>query len=268
MLDKLLDALAPGWVGSVIGILGIAAAALTYLLGRQRSILAYRTKGARLLGHSEARLPSEVNVQYRGKDIPRLTRSMLVAWNFGEKTINGRDIVESDTLRIEMGQDSSILSATVLKRSRDVIGATCSFGSASPSTASIQFDYLDPGDGFVVEVLHTGERRHPKLVGTIKGIPQGPKNLGAVLSQTRTNTRGPFPKSRRTFAIVVIAIGVFFALAGTFIPFKSEEVGALKSTLLPYAMAAVGLLYAALGCTLLWMVRRRYPKSLQTEDLE
>ena len=62
MLDKLVNALAPGWVGSVIGILGIAAAAVTYLLGRQRSILAYRTKGARLLGHTEARLPSEITV--------------------------------------------------------------------------------------------------------------------------------------------------------------------------------------------------------------
>ena len=61
MLDKLLNVLAPGWVGSIIGLAGIAAAVIAYVRSRQRAILAYRTRGMSLLGNDEANLPKEVS---------------------------------------------------------------------------------------------------------------------------------------------------------------------------------------------------------------
>ena len=268
MLDKLLDALAPGWVGSVIGLLGIVAAAVTYFLGRQRSILAYRTKGLRLLGNTESGLPSDVTVQYRGMNIPRLTKSLIVIWNFGEKTINGSDVVETDPLRVEMGDDSALLSILITKTSRDVIGVTLIPSLKSPGRAEFSFKYLDPNDGFVIEVLHTGESRHAKVYGTVKGIPQGIKNLGALLSQSRASTNRIVPRSRRTLGTITVLVGSSFVLAGIFFPFTNSNLSSLKSTVVPYAMVVVGLLYAGLGCTLLWIMRRRYPRALQSEDLE
>ena len=175
--------------------------------------------------------------------------------------------MDADPLRIERGEESTILSTTILKKSREVIGVTCNFGSVSPWTASFTFEYLDPGDGCVIEILHTGERRHPKLFGTVKGIPQGLKNLGALLSQLRTSSKG-FPKSRQTIGFIAIAIGILMSLAGTFISFKAADAGALKNKILTYGVVIFGLLYAGLGCMVFWITRRRYPRSLQTEDLE
>src|SRR5438477_8505394 len=110
---QVLEALAPGWVGSLIGIVGIVAAITTYFLTRRRKLLAYRTRGMRLLGAVEAGLPNEVTVQYRGRNVPRLTRSFLIVWNAGEVTISGREVVGTDPLKIDLGDEAEILSASV-----------------------------------------------------------------------------------------------------------------------------------------------------------
>ena len=51
------------------------------------------------------------------------------------------------------------------------------------------FDYLDIGDGGVLEVLHTDEKRYPRVLGTIRGVPKGVLNWGIVPYQI------PFPVS-------------------------------------------------------------------------
>jgi hypothetical protein len=67
----------------VIGIIGIILAIIFYLRSRQRALLAFQQIGLKLLGHNSTQLPSEVSVQYRGKMIPRLTKTVLVLWNAG-----------------------------------------------------------------------------------------------------------------------------------------------------------------------------------------
>ena len=177
MLNEVLDALAPGWVGSLIGLVGIAAAGITYFLSRQRTIVSYRTRGVRLLGHAESKLPDGVSVQYQGKDIPRLTRSVVVLWNDGEKTISGTDVVQEDPIRVDVGADSSVVACSVLRSSRQVLNASCQRSATDAQIATISFSYLDPNDGLVVEILHTGMERYPTVKGTIRGIPQGPSRL-------------------------------------------------------------------------------------------
>lgn len=267
VLDRMLDALAPGWVGSLIGILGILAAIITYFLTRQRTILAYRTKGARLLGSVEPRLPSEVTVMFRGRSVPRLTRSLIVVWNDGEKTINGADVVASDPLVVDVGEGAEILSHTMVRTSRDAISLSCELAD-SPNRAVLSFSFLDSSDGGVVEVLHTGEQRHMKLYGTVRGMPSGPKNRGRVVP-SRTAMALPFPKSRRLFACVFIVVGVAIAVVGLVYPFADRPAATTPSSSgLRYALPLAGALYASLGGLMLWLVRRGYPKLLHVDELD
>jgi len=268
MLNEVLDALAPGWVGSLIGLIGIAAAGGTYVLSRQRSIISYRTRGVRLLGHAESKLPDEVNVQYRGKDIPRLTRSVVVLWNDGEKTISGSDIVQEDPIRVDVGVDSSIVACTLLRSTRPVLKASCQQSTQDAQTATISFSFLDSNDGLVVEILHTGKERYPTVKGTIRGIPQGPRNRGRVLSQKPPSTSIPFLRSRRTLALVFIILGFLVSAAGTLLPLFDLPTAIAKTTAPKYALIIAGALYAGLGCLLFWVLRRRYPRALHTEELE
>lgn len=266
LIEEILGVLAPGWVGSLIGLGGIVAAAIIYVLTRQRSILAYRTLGDRLLGHTEAKLPDEVTVQYRGRSIPRLTRSLIVLWNAGEKTIEGKDIVGADPLRVEVSADAEILAASVLKCSRDVTGIRVNTLGDQSNAATITFDFIDRGDGAVLEVLHSSERRHLSLLGTIRGIPNGPKDLGRMIS--RHIVVGSFPSKmplRLLCAITTIA-GIAIGLFGLLFPVSETTVPGLPE--LRVLLVLAGFLYVGFGLFLFWVLRRRYPRALQIDDLE
>ena len=266
--NGLLDILAPGWVGSLIGLAGIVAASITYLLTRQRAILAYRTLGERLLGHAEAKLPDDVTVQFRGRPIPRLTRSLVVVWNAGEKTIDGTGIVVTDPLRLEVSEDAEMLSANIIKCSRPVTQMTVSTSTEKPHTAALNFDFLDPGDGAVIELLHSGEKRYPTILGTVRGMPRGPQDMGRVISRRLMSRALPLRINPRVFALIVVVLGLGIALFGLVYPFTETRVSADIPVSRRILLLILGAPYAVLGLLLLWMLRRRYPKSLQTDDIE
>lgn len=158
---------------------GIVIAVLTYLWTRRRTSLAYVYLGEHLLGSASDALPPEIVVQYNGISIPRLTKSILILWNSGENTINGEDIVAKDPLRFHVGGDGRNLAAVILKSTR----AVNDFSILKPPDGDVSemeftFNFLDKNDGVVVEVLHTSADRKPSIKGTLKGLPQGFRNLG------------------------------------------------------------------------------------------
>ena len=266
VLAKLADALAPGWVGSTIGLVGILAAVVTYLFTRQRTVLAFSTHGIRLIGHKETKFPEGVTVQYGGENISSLTRSLVVLWNAGERTIAGSDIVSSDPLRVELGDGAAVLSATVAKSSRAAVAA--SLHVVSQDRVDISFEFLDAADGIVVDILHTGETRLPVITGTVRGLPAGPKNRGRVFTRRQPRNISSVVRSRRIFPGGLVLFGTTFTLWGLL--YKRSPVVDLEAgtAVIRSLLAGIGLMYLGLGLTLLWLFRRRHPSALQIEDLE
>jgi hypothetical protein len=163
-------------VGTLLGIAGLVVAFVTYVLTRQRRILAFQQKGQKLLGHETQGLPDTVGVTYRGRAIPRVTKTFVVLWNAGEKVISGSDIVSSDRLRLDVGEDAEILSCSVRAMTRPV--TAFDVAQKSSRVAEINFDFLDAEDGAVVEMLHTSPRKNVAVAGTVKGLPRGLSNRG------------------------------------------------------------------------------------------
>jgi hypothetical protein len=267
-IDKTLDLLAPGWVGSIIGLLGIVAAVVTYFLTRQRSLLAYRYAGERLLGLSTDGLPADITVQYRGQNIPRLTRTLVVFWNRGEKTILAEDVVPSDPLRLKLAGEGTVLAATVLRSSRDVCGVDVGLLAEESSAVSLSFAFLDKADGAVVEVLHTSEERSLRFSGTVRGLPAGLSNLGRIAGLSPRRRSMPFMRSPRRLGVVVTAVGALFALGALFAPAEYFSQSAAPGKTVRLAVVFAGSLYVFLGAFLLLLTRRRYPASLHVEELE
>lgn len=263
----MLDLLAPGWVGSLIGLAGLAAAVVTYFLTRQRSLLAYRYAGERLLGLSGDGLPPDITVQYRGQAIPRLTRTLVVFWNAGEKTIPGEDVVSSDPLRVKIEDDGSVLAVTVLKVSREACQFQVTSSPATPQHVDLAFAYLDAGDGAVIEILHTSESRVADFLGTVRGLPQGLRSFGRIAALGRMRRSFPLPGSPRGLGVAVTLVGAVAVGAAVFVPWEAVRT---SSTDVPvrWVVAAAGGLYFLLGVALVLLTRRRYPKGLHVEELE
>ncbi|WP_347170101.1 hypothetical protein AAHI06_02535 [Pseudomonas salmasensis] len=257
LLDK-------SWLGTLLGIAGIVFAALTYLWTRRRTSLAYVHLGEHLLGSASDALPSEIVVQYNGISIPRLTKSLLIFWNNGENTVNGEDIIVKDPLRFHVGADGRILSVLILKASR----AVNDFSVRPPPEGDIHemdftFNFLDANDGVVVEILHTSTDRKPSIKGTLKGLPQGFRNLGQFTRpKPQKNKSGKLSSLLWSMFPIVMAVGGF--LVAIYAPLPSF----LSSQDSGY------FLYAFLGTFVgMWLNerfwrRRKYPKSLHTEALE
>ncbi len=262
----LLELLAPGWVGSIIGLVGIGAAAVTYFLTRQRTLLAYRYTGERLLGLSADGLPSDITVQYRGENIPRLTRSLVVFWNAGEKTLLSDDIVQSDPLRLVI-QDGRVLSATVLKRSRDVNQVEAVIDPNVTTEVVLRFAFLDSSDGAVVEILHTSENRHADFVGTVRGLPKGIQDLGRIAGRRFIQRAFPLVISPRKLGWLGSGMGIVIALVGLLWPDTNLDEAANINLHRGLILAGVGAFYTLLGITLIILTRRRYPKELHVDEL-
>ncbi|WP_147431876.1 hypothetical protein [Motilibacter peucedani] len=103
-----------------------------------------------------------------GRPIERLSRTRAAVFNERGDTVRGGDIVELDRLRLELPDGDAPLNVRILTSSRDQIGFNAVVDPIKPSSVLLTFDFLDAGDGGIVEVLHQGTEA-PSLEGTVRG---------------------------------------------------------------------------------------------------
>ena len=182
-MQELIRFLNQGWIGTLVGTTGVAVALFLYWRSRISGIIAWQSRDVSMIGSSDAVFPSEVEVQYRETPVSRIISSTVWIWNAGKKTVRGVDIVAHDPLRLSF--DGEILDIRIKKVSREVLRITAAISEEVKSAVCFGFEFLDPGDGGVLEVLHTGSNKVPKCTGTIMGLPNGIQHWGASASSER-----------------------------------------------------------------------------------
>jgi len=257
---ELIEFLNQGWVGSLIGIIGIVIGYILYrasLIG-PRPVFQYRS--INLIEKEKQALPSDVEIFFRGKKVSRLTKTYIIFWNSGKSTLYGKDIVDDDPLRFSFGKDAEILMARILKITKKMNKFEARINPKSPNEVIINFDYLDPNDGAVIEILHTSIQRTPECKGTIRGVPKGILNWGRFPYDVFLRR----PMLRKAFSVLFFLL-FFFGIGIFFVGILDHE----------SELVILGLLYLISLCLLylipaspLCIYRRRYPKSLSIEDVE
>ena len=183
--------------------------------------------------------------------MPRVAKTQVVFWNAGRATIRGEDIVKSDPLRLLFGKEAQILRVRIPRVTRKTLDFRAENTFDPGNEVQFSFDYIDSGDGAVIEVIHTSEERHPQVLGTIRGIPKGIRNLGRI----PTRPQAPWfiemivlgaPYSWAMFGLAVVAFGF---LRGVW----------------PAVPAGVFLIITGLFGA--WTDLRRFPRALAIRDL-
>lgn len=119
---------------------------------------------------------------YDNVEIENLTVSKLAIWNSGNETINSADIVTAKPLRISCTEDMRILSSKIITENEESnLFHICYIDEKN---VNIVFDYIDPKNGVVVQLLHTGYAKDINVEGKIKS--------GKLLARSYTPS---FPKS-------------------------------------------------------------------------
>jgi hypothetical protein len=263
-MSYITDVLNAGWVGSVLGLCGIALAIVFYLRSKVRPRISYQTNNVRLIGGAGA-LPSEIEVRYRGKKIMHLARTTCVFWNSGNTTIDAASIVEEDPFRIRV-VDGEILSVDVIAVSRSVIAITSEIPDMRPEFALIGFKFLDPGDGAVVALLHTSQEEWSFIEGTIKGLPEGYSYRGTLIPTALEPKQINFIQrvSTSTAASVLMAgAALYMTGMGLFFSFPTGILAGLSPGVLRVTCIVCALLYLEMLRRALRDRRRRLPIALR-----
>lgn len=269
VVEFLKELLNPGWVSTTVSVVGLVVALLLYRASRIGGRLVYQKRGLRLIGPDQRVLPDGIEIRYKGQIVDRLTKTYLVFWNSGKVLLRGADIVEEDPLRCDFTSEARVLEVRLVSTSRTVNKFRATPDPTVASRVLISFDYLDPGDGATLEILHTDSSRYPKVDGTIKGVPSGTLDWGRILPAKRIDI--PFPLNRRrNLVLVPFLLGLIIAISGllpslSFLHdlFRSTPAGEVR-----WPIVLAGLLYALLPLPFLWLTRRRFPRTLHSQELE
>ncbi|AZV43091.1 hypothetical protein [Peribacillus asahii] len=182
-MDRLLEILNPGWVGATIGIFGVIftvlISILLYKLSKIKSQLVYQDHSIQLIG-TDSRISDELEITYKGKKIPRVIMTNIAIWNSGNQTIHGFNIVEDDVLRLELDKEEEFISIDFLKETRRINKFNAYIDPGQRNKIILNFDYLDPNDGVLLQILHTDQVWDSKIKGSIKGMPKGVLSKGLL----------------------------------------------------------------------------------------
>jgi hypothetical protein len=181
----------PSYGDLVLFLLGIL---ISYYLGRRQGSrmrtapeLRYRRQTS-LVVSSQSEV-ADLEIKFRGSVIPRLVRTRFAMWLDGD-TVLGSSIQRDDPLRI-FAESGEIVDVRVIGTSRSQNGVTAH--RESEDVAQIHFEFLDSGDGAVIDVLHTNNSS-PTITGTVPGLrlkDLGASDLTTAALARRGATRNP-----------------------------------------------------------------------------
>lgn len=232
MFDSILSYLNLSWVSVVITlitfIIAIALAVFLYFKAKQKKGLSYYISNNLLIDRSNTENPDQIEIFFLGTKVDKLYKTLIYIWNSGNQIIKKNELNTKDPFRLEIENNKEILSIKIIKSTRDVIDFN-TYSENSVNFHKVNFDYLDPNDGAVIEVLHNGSIDDLKLKGTVMGISK--------IKNTESNKENFFIKAvneslifnsilisnaPRAFGILVFLIGCSMAFFASYLYLNPE----------------------------------------------
>lgn len=234
-------------ISLVVAVVSIALAVVFYRMGKPIRRLSVATRTFRIVSNRVARLTG-IAVTYRDSPVSAISFTRLAIWNAGTEPVRSHDVPEREPLRLATRQGVTILAIDVGEKTREAnqVGLVAT-DSAFPDT--LKFDFLEPGDGVVLNIVHDGSGRDDVfLTGSIVG---GSVRHTTALHETydeRTGQPKPVVGGRqgRGAAMTLLLIGI----AVSIMAFGRGELA---------TGAAVALVLIPTGLGLYVYTRRTFP---------
>lgn len=268
----MLDFFKEGWLGNLFGVSGIIIAIYLYFRPLRVPKPRVAIKAQHVLSWKGGELPSEIAIMFRGDPVPRLGRSIVRFWNGGSGDLDFSSMRSSEPLKIELAGDGKILDIAVLTVTRAGTKCTVRFDREEPTVAYIEFDFLAPGDGMVIGLLHTDGSPVPVIKGEFRDsrlrLVEGSVSdfsLDSIMNRSKLFK----PKM---VAVALLIVGGIFLCGAMLQQDIFNDVSArlgfpifenpVKAWPARVAMGVVGMSYSGLALMFFWSKRRKYPKAL------
>jgi hypothetical protein len=243
----------------------LVVAYIFYKKGLQRKQLSYSVRIRSLVYRSPSYpvgLKDGLKISFDGKDVHRLTRVTLYVWNSGNQPIIQADLNTKIPLVFETPEKGfDVLQTSITDQTRAA-------NNARVEDRRMVFDYLNPRDGFVVDIFGDENDENARLTKGDIGIK------GDIVGITREPQESDYEFSAsRAPGYVFLAVGAFLAIAvisnfvdlnlfGLKIPPRAEYI---LSTVAAIIMGLMATLFLFGGCILIF-AQERLPTKLLGSD--
>ena len=157
------------WISLFTGVIGIFLSIVLYLKSKPLKLLAYANRMFMVITDRSMRIGG-LEVTVHGRTTPVVTVNRIAIWNAGNRTIFSEDLSKSDPIIIGPLHNAEVFEIAILEQTKISNQANFIDITNNPNSHEIKFDYLDPGDGILINVVHNGDALEEfKISGSIKG---------------------------------------------------------------------------------------------------
>ena len=151
----------------IIGILvSILIGYYFYNKGKQKRYLSYVKNSSTLINKLDDDFYNGINITFCNQKIDKLTSTVFRVWNSGNAAILKQDIAQLDPLKIHC--NSKILTSRIVKKSEDSF-QIATLHDAEKKSIVLDLDFLEKDNGFICEIIHTGQSSDLSFSGKIIG---------------------------------------------------------------------------------------------------
>lgn len=170
---KLLDFIT-GKIGQIlslsVGLLGLLYAVISNHRNKKRKIIQTRINSTNIITENANQIPN-IKILYKDTPVVTLTVSKVCVWNAGNDVIRKSDVSDTSPLAISVRKDFELFECRLLS----VSDKDCNISLHQVNKKIVvEFAYLEPKQGFIIQIIHTGENSESLH---ISGIIINGKNL-------------------------------------------------------------------------------------------
>lgn len=165
MLEKLMNDPFAWFILSALSVFSVAFGIWTWFAGKQRKEISVQCKSDILIKAGKNQI-KKLDVLYDGNPIADLTSSKFYIWNSGNQVLQKNDIVTARPIAI-CSEKAKLLDVQILRMSDPT--SAFRINTVSDREINVDFEYMEGGDGVLIQILHTGDFLDLKFDCKIKG---------------------------------------------------------------------------------------------------
>ena len=262
-MNQIVELLCGNWLGTIVAIGGIGLAIFFHWRSKTIGRLAIVSHDVALIDGDSEGFPSEVVIQYRNEEVQRVSSSTIWIWNDGNGTVRRNDIAESDPLSLKFS--GNILNQKIRNITPQSLQAVADTPQSKKGIVQYDFEFLNPNDGFALEVVHTGDSGPPECLGTIMNPSRRPRYKGRAYG-----TAADWQEKLGRTLTFFLMLGFLLMGIVEFLGVQYDEIISFldREEAPPWAYGTMGIAFGILMALMLWFTRRRIPLSILIDNSE
>ena len=205
MLQSLMNSPIAWLVLAIMTVISFVYAFYCQKVNKERKELSY-AQDTDVLIYNQTSKFQKLKISYGDEIIDNLCVTKFAIWNSGNRVLEKGDFVVKKALAISALNEKQILEATVV----NVTEKENKFHlkPVGKTKVDVEFDYIAPENGVIIQIIHTGSRKDLEITSMIKGG----EPIKQVHKEGESDNKNKVKKRKRRFIMGLIAMIVYFIM--------------------------------------------------------